>query len=64
MGDIKRNINKQEPIVEKKAVEVNQLKDNNVQIHFGNAKIIELKLLESINKQMAEILIILRDAKK
>ncbi len=65
MGDIKRNNDKKvEPVVEKKEVELNHTKDNNIQIHFGNVKLVELKLLESINKQLAEMLTILRDANK
>lgn len=66
MGDIKRNNKdqKDEQVVEKKEVELNHIKDNNIQIHFGNVKLVELKLLESINKQLAEMLLILRDAKK
>lgn len=66
MGDIKRSKeNKMEPVVDKKEVAVNSAKENNnIQIHFGNVKLVELKLLESINKQLAEILLILKDAKK
>lgn len=47
-----------------KPVDVNKVKSSDVQIHFGNVKLVELKLLESINKQLAEILVIMRSKEK
>jgi hypothetical protein len=55
MSDIQRN-------GQKKTVQA-EVKPSDVQIHFGNAKIIELKLLESINKQLGEIVKLLKEAK-
>jgi hypothetical protein len=39
----------------KKEVKVNEPKKNDIQIHFGNIKVIEIKLLEAIAKNTAEI---------
>lgn len=65
MSDISRNNQKKiVQVTEKQPIPMNELKDNNIQIHFGNAKVIELKLLESINRHLAEIVVMMKDAKK
>jgi hypothetical protein len=45
----------------KKEIKVNETKNDGIQVHFGNVKIVELKLLEAISKNSAEILKVLRD---
>lgn len=41
--------------------EIEPIKDNSIQIHFGNVKLIEIKLLETMNKQLSEILVLMRE---
>ncbi len=49
----------------KKKVDVPQKKENNgVQVHFGNVKIVEIKLLETIAKNTAEIVKVFKDVKE
>ena len=44
-----------------KEVPITGTKSEGIQIHFGNVKVVELKLLETINTQLAEILILMRE---
>jgi len=53
---------KKEPV--KKVVEVPKQEQAGVQVHFGNVKLVELRLLEAIAKNTQEIVKVLKDVKE
>lgn len=48
----------------KKVVEVPKQDQSGVQVHFGNVKLVELRLLEAIAKNTQEIVKVLKDVKE
>lgn len=60
--DIKRNKSDgKEKHTTKKEIKLNDQKKKEVQLHFGNIKVVELKLLETICKNTAETVVLLRE---
>jgi len=65
MGDIKRNETKEEMTVKKgKEIEVDVEKKKMVEISRGNIDLIVIRMLEAINKNLAEIIKLLNKDKK
>lgn len=64
MGDIKRNETKEEMAVKKgKEIEVDIEKKKMVEISRGNIDLIVIRMLEAINKNLAEIIKLLNKDK-
>ena len=49
---------------EKKVAPLVVSPEGQIQIHFGNVEIIKLKLLESINKNLLELVKLMKDVKE
>jgi hypothetical protein len=48
----------------KKAADEVPVSAGQIQIHFGNVEVLKLKLLEAINKNLVEVLTILKQVKE